>query len=160
MASTSPRQTNTFVKFHLQDVAAIFQVSKTGCKKKWQYSSIREILLTTYGTPLSHRVIWLKNFPHFQNQSHCLYKILDSKKTSRFQFSIPGQALVQKCHFGNFSIFPKWHFWTSAWNLNFFWQCQLKIWWQTAQDLESFLCISLISRQINSSCYPTSGNNH
>ena len=34
MASTSPRQTNTFVKFHLQDVAAIFQVSKTGCKKK------------------------------------------------------------------------------------------------------------------------------
>ena len=30
-------------------------------------------------------------------------------------------ARVQKCHFGNFSILPKWHFWTSAWNLKFFW---------------------------------------
>ena len=25
-------------------------------------------------------------------------------------------AQVQKCHFGNFSILPKWHFWTCAWN--------------------------------------------
>ena len=31
-------------------------------------------------------------------------------------------APVQKCHFGNFSIFPKWHFWTGAWNLIFFYQ--------------------------------------
>ena len=26
-------------------------------------------------------------------------------------------AQVQKCHFGNFSIFPKWKFLTRAWNL-------------------------------------------
>ena len=25
-------------------------------------------------------------------------------------------AQVQKCHFGNFSILPKWHFWNRAWN--------------------------------------------
>ena len=25
-------------------------------------------------------------------------------------------ARVQKCHFGNFSFLPKWHFWTRAWN--------------------------------------------
>ena len=30
-------------------------------------------------------------------------------------------AQVQKCHFGNFSIFPKWHYWTGTWNLKFFW---------------------------------------
>ena len=30
-------------------------------------------------------------------------------------------AWVQKCHFGNFSILPKWHFWTRAWNLKIFW---------------------------------------
>ena len=29
-------------------------------------------------------------------------------------------AWVEKCHFGNFSISPKWHFWTHAWNLKFF----------------------------------------
>ena len=29
-------------------------------------------------------------------------------------------ARVQKCHFGNFSILPKWHFWTRAWNLKIF----------------------------------------
>ena len=28
-------------------------------------------------------------------------------------------AQVQKCHFGNFSILPKWHFWSRAWNSNF-----------------------------------------
>ena len=50
MASTSPRQTNTLVTFHLQDVAAIFQVSKTGCKRKWHSISRRKIQLTTYGT--------------------------------------------------------------------------------------------------------------
>ena len=119
--------------------------------------------------------------------SHWLYRFLEGKKTSRFQFSVPGlreihrnlkqqkkfksrdgffrkspfctfscinpgfgepwgmlwiffligifimlqkntfgqkkfkfHAPVQKCHFGNFSIFPKWHFWTGAWNLKFF----------------------------------------
>ena len=25
-------------------------------------------------------------------------------------------AQVQKCHFGNFSILPKWHLWICAWN--------------------------------------------
>ena len=29
-------------------------------------------------------------------------------------------AQVQKCHFGNFSILPKWHFWTCAWNSKIF----------------------------------------
>ena len=42
--------------------------------------------------------------------THFLYRILDSKKTSHFQFSVPG----------NFSIFPKWHFWTGAWTTKFF----------------------------------------
>ena len=65
MASTSPRQTNTLVTFHLQDVAAIFQVSKTGCKKKWHSISRRKIQLTTYGTPLSVN-LWVKRFKlHF-----------------------------------------------------------------------------------------------
>ena len=27
---------------------------------------------------------------------------------------------VQKCHFGNFSILPKWHFWSRAWYSKFF----------------------------------------
>ena len=31
----------------------------------------------------------------------------------KFKFHAP----VQKCHFGNFSIFSKWHFFTRAWNL-------------------------------------------
>ena len=36
-------------------------------------------------------------------------------------------AQVQKCHFGNFSFLPKWHFWTRTWNskiflaISFFW---------------------------------------
>ena len=29
-------------------------------------------------------------------------------------------AQVQKCNFGNFSILPKWHFWSRAWYSNFF----------------------------------------
>ena len=29
-------------------------------------------------------------------------------------------AQVQKCHFGNFSILPIWHFWTCAWNSKLF----------------------------------------
>ena len=29
-------------------------------------------------------------------------------------------ARVQKCHFGNFSFLPKWHFWTCAWNSKIF----------------------------------------
>ena len=29
-------------------------------------------------------------------------------------------ARVQKCHFGNFSFLPKWHFWTRAWNSKIF----------------------------------------
>ena len=51
----------------------------------------------------------LKNIPSF---SHTF----DSKvcyHTKYFKFHAP----IQKCHFGNFWIFPKWHFWTGAWNL-------------------------------------------
>ena len=40
--------------------------------------------------------------------SHFLYWVLEGKKTTRSWF-------------GNFSILPKWHFWTCAWNSNFFW---------------------------------------
>ena len=29
-------------------------------------------------------------------------------------------AQVQRCHFGNFSILPKWHFWSRAWHSKFF----------------------------------------
>ena len=29
-------------------------------------------------------------------------------------------AQVQKCHFGKIEKLPKWHFWTCAWNSNFF----------------------------------------
>ena len=39
--------------------------------------------------------------------SHFLYWVLEGKKTTRSWF-------------GNFSILPKWHFWTCAWNSNFF----------------------------------------
>ena len=28
--------------------------------------------------------------------------------------------MFQKCHFGNFSFLPKWHFWTRAWNSKLF----------------------------------------
>ena len=55
----------------------------------------------------------LKNIPSF---SHTF----DSKvcyHTKYFKFYAP----IQKCHFGNFSIFPKWHFSTGAWNLKIFW---------------------------------------
>ena len=39
--------------------------------------------------------------------SHFLYWVLEGKKTTRSWF-------------GNFSILPKWHFWTCAWNSKFF----------------------------------------
>ena len=45
-------------------------------------------------------------------------------------------AQVQKCHFGNFSILPKWHCWTHAWNSKIcfgqktsfeaFWKCHIQ----------------------------------
>ena len=45
-------------------------------------------------------------------------------------------AWVQKCHFGNFSVLPKYHFWTRAWNSKFFlakrlllralWKCHIQ----------------------------------
>ena len=42
------------------------------------------------------------------------------QKRSFSQFFFEFHAWVQKCHFGNFSILPKWHFWTRAWNSKFF----------------------------------------
>ena len=130
----------------------------------------------------------LLSFIFLHLRSHFLYMILDSKKTTRSQFSVPGlrdihrnlkqeknfnsresffrkspfctffcinpgfggpwdklrkknsychfhnalkecfwsnfffefHAWVQKCHFGNFSILPKWHFWSRAWHSKFF----------------------------------------
>ena len=80
---------------------------------------------------ICYKVRWTKHDVSFSISfisHHFLYRILDSKKINRFQFSVPGlqeihfkfNAPVQKYHFGNFSFFPKWHFWTGAWNLKFF----------------------------------------
>ena len=43
--------------------------------------------------------------------------MLQKKSFGQKQFQF--YARVQKCHFGNFSILPKWHFWTRAWNSKF-----------------------------------------
>ena len=48
-------------------------------------------------------------------------------------------AWVQKCHFGNFSILPKWHFWTCAWNLKFFWP-KVFFWSNYENGKKNFFC--------------------
>ena len=45
-------------------------------------------------------------------------------------------AQVQKCHFGNFLILPKWHFWTLAWNSNF-----LK---KPSRELKNYFCFRFL----------------
>ena len=52
------------------------------------------------------------SYRHFHNASkECFWP----KKIFEFH------ARVQKCHFGKNEKLPKWHFWTCAWNSNFFW---------------------------------------
>ena len=70
------------------------------------------------------------------SNSSTMLKLVYSEKATNFSKSPPYfshkrmllakqifkfHAWVQKFHFGNFSFLTKWHFWTWAWNSNFFW---------------------------------------
>ena len=46
--------------------------------------------------------------------AQCCKRMLLAKKSFEFH------ASVQKCHFGNFSLLAKWHFWTFTWNSKIF----------------------------------------
>ena len=66
----------------------------------------------------------------------CKWHFDNASKEVFWQKNFEFHARVQKCHFGNFSILPKWHFWTRAWNskkkfakithFKALWKCHLK----------------------------------
>ena len=76
--------------------------------RKSQFSKLR-YLNPGFGGPWDMLGIFFVNV---------IFITLQKKSFGQKKFEFHAQ--VQKCHFGNFSILAKWHFWTRAWNSNFF----------------------------------------